>query len=152
MKMHRAIDATTGTVIWKLQNSSFTTTPVVATCTSSSNNVEPFVGGNTVYSLFATITNSSQTSTEASYIDAFNASTGALLWEYNIPDSHGQSGPNAPNFNVIGADNSAVYYENSVGTITALSATNHRVLSGTTRLPARIESVGTGNHAAGSRI
>ncbi len=98
------------------------------TCTSSPNNVEPFVGGNTVYSLFATITNSSQTSTEDSYIDAFNASTGALLWEYSIPDSHGQVGANAPDFNVIGADNSAVYYENSVGTITALSATNHTVL------------------------
>ncbi len=98
------------------------------TCSSSSNNVEPFVGGNTVYSLFAAITNSSQTSTEDSYIDAFNASTGTLLWEYSIPDSHGQLGANAPNFNVIGADKSAVYYENSVGTITALSATNHTVL------------------------
>ncbi len=99
------------------------------TCTSNSNNVEPFVGGNTVYSLFAATTNSSQTPTEDSYIDAFNASTGSLLWEYSIPDSHGQVGAaNAPNFNVIGADNSAVYYENSVGTITALSATNHTVL------------------------
>lgn len=97
-------------------------------CVTMSNNVEPFVGGNVVYSLFAAITNSSQVSTEDSYIDAFNARIGALLWEYSIPNSHGQIGANSPNFNVVGADSSAVYYENSVGTITALSATNHAAL------------------------
>jgi hypothetical protein len=98
------------------------------TCSSSPGGSEPFVDGNTVYSLFATYTNSFQASTQDSYIDAFNASTGSLLWEYSIPDSHGQIGSNSLNFNMIGADSSAVYYENSVGTITALSSANHAVL------------------------
>lgn len=99
------------------------------TCNSSIYSSGLFVGGNTVYSLFSTTTTPSPSQSSGGlYIDAFNTTTGSLLWEYSIPGSQWQGSQQTPNFNMIGADSSAVYYENSVGTITALSAINHAAL------------------------
>lgn len=109
-----------------------------ATCSSNalcnagnSNNGQPVIGGNSVYDIYSTMTTSTtgqSTPTVDEGIDAFNVKTGALIWQYAIPGSHGQVGQNNTNFNLVEADSSAVYMEDTVGAITALSASNHSVL------------------------
>lgn len=122
-------DPSSGTQRWSSPAGVKSCKPGSYTCNSSIYSNGLFVGGNTVYAFFSTTTNPSPSQSSGGlYIDAFNASTGSLLWEYSIPNSQWQGNQTSPNFNMIGADSSAVYYENPVGTITALSATNHTVL------------------------
>ena len=108
------------------------TCPSNALCNAgNSNNGQPVIGGNSVYDIYSAMTTSTtqqSTPTVDEGIDAFNVKTGALIWQYAIPGSHGQVGQNNTNFNLVGADSSAVYMEDSVGAITALSASNRSAL------------------------
>lgn len=95
----------------------------------------PVPGGKAVYVLYTNYISQGNNIDEFQdqRIDAINASSGALIWQYVIPGTYGKASTNvtssgAPEYNLEGADSSATYMQDASGTLTALSAANHATL------------------------
>jgi serine/threonine protein kinase/outer membrane protein assembly factor BamB len=93
---------------------------------------ETCVGGNVVYQIYDTMLNNfNGVISQEQGLDAFNASTGRLLWQYALPaptSTAGKSAPSVPNNTLLGSSSRAFYLEDTAGTLMALSASNHALL------------------------
>jgi serine/threonine protein kinase len=93
---------------------------------------ETLVGGNVVYQIYDTMLSQANSGiSQAQGLDAFDANTGRLLWQYMLPpptSTPGQPGSGVPNNTLAGSSGTTFYLEDSNGTLMGLSTSNHTLL------------------------